>query len=149
MACRPPGLSAPSCGALAPEYGNTGAHPEAVAPIRAIYDAFARRDLEGALLHVAEDVVFEASGTAKLTGRTEPYRGHAGLHEYFADAGRVWDELTLHAEDVRATLGSVVVFGRAEGCVNGEPVCRRVVWTWRLRDGKAVSMRANDLGAGR
>ena len=131
------------------EYGNARAMEEDVATVRAIYDAFARRDLEAALEHVAEDVSFEPSGTARLTGRSEPYRGHDGMREYFADAGRVWDELTLHAEDVRATLGSVVVFGRAEGCVNGEPVCRRVVWTWRLRDGKAVSMRANDLGAGR
>ena len=128
------------------EYGNASAMEADVATVRAIYDAFARRDLDAALAHVSEEVSFEPSGTARLTGRAEPYRGHDGLREYFADAGRVWDELTLHAEDVRATLGSVVVFGRAEGRVGGEPVCRRVVWTWRLRDGKAISMRANDLG---
>jgi ketosteroid isomerase-like protein len=116
--------------------------------VRAIYAAFARRDLEGALAHVADDLSFEPSGTARLTGRSEPYRGPAGLREYFADAGRVWDELTLHADDIRAARGSVVVFGRAEGRVDGEPVRRRVVWTWRLRDGKAVWMRANDVGAG-
>jgi ketosteroid isomerase-like protein len=131
------------------EYGNAGAMEADVASVRAIYEAFARRDIEAALAHVAEDISFEPSGTSRLTGRAEPYRGHAGLREYFADAARVWDELTLHAEDVRATLGSVVVFGRADGRVDGAPVSRRVVWTWRLRDGKAISMRANDLGAGR
>jgi ketosteroid isomerase-like protein len=129
------------------EYGNPGAAEADVAAVRAIYAAFATRDIEAALAHVADDVLLEPSGTARLTGRTEPYRGHDGVREYFADAGRVWDELTLHAEDVRAAVGSVVVFGRAEGRVNGEPVRRRVVWTWRLREGKAVWMRANDVGA--
>jgi ketosteroid isomerase-like protein len=131
------------------DYGNAQAMEADVATVRAIYDAFARRDIEAALAHVSDDVTFEPSGTARLTGRAEPYRGHAGMREYFADAARVWEELTLHAEDVRATLGSVVVFGRADGRVDGEPVSRRVVWTWRLRDGKAISMRANDVGAGR
>ena len=128
-------------------YGNPGGSGD-VDTVRAIYAAFARRDLEGALAHVAEDVVFEPSGTARLTGRTEPYRGHDGMREYFADAGRVWEELTLHAEDVRAARDSVVVFGHAEGRVDGETVRRRVVWTWRLRDGRAVWMRANDVGPG-
>jgi ketosteroid isomerase-like protein len=128
-------------------YGRPGVvGEEDVAAVTAIYAAFARRDLEAALEHVAADVVFEPTGTARLLGRTEPYRGHDGLREYFADAGRAWQELTLHAEDVRAAAGSVVVFGRAEGRVDGEAVRRSVVWTWRLRDGKAVWMRANDIG---
>ena len=128
------------------QYGTHGASAEDVASVRAIYAAFAERDIDAALLHVAEDISFEPSGTAKRLGRTAPYCGHDGLREYFADAARVWDELTLHAEDIRAAQGSVVVFGRAEGLVDGEPVRRRVVWTWRLRDGKAVWMRANDVG---
>ncbi len=131
---------------MAAEYGNTGAHPEDVAVVRAIYEAFARRDLDAALRYVAEDVVFEPSGTARLTGRTEPYRGHDGMREYFADAARVWDELTLHAEDIRVAAGSVIVFGHATGSVRGEQMRRNVLWVWRVRDGCAVSMRANDLG---
>ena len=127
-------------------YGNPAFVQRDVATVRAIYDAFARRDLEAALEHVAEELEFEPSGTARLTGRTEPYRGPEGLREYFADAARVWDELTLEADDVRAAPGAVVVFGHAVGRVRGERVRRRVVWTWRLRDGKAVWMRAHDVG---
>ena len=134
---------------MADDYGNPGAADRDIQTVRAIYDAFARRDIDGAIAHLAEDVMFEPSGTARLLGRAEPYRGHDGLREYFADAARVWDDLTLHADDVRAARGSVVVFGHADGRVNGEPVRRRVVWTWRLQDGKAVWMRANDVGEAR
>ena len=131
---------------MAGDYGRHGAGEDDVRVVRAIYAAFAGRDIDAALAHVGEDVEFEPSGTAQLTGRTEPYRGHDGLREYFADAARVWDELTLHADDVRATAGSVVVFGHVEGRVGGAPVRRGVVWVWRIRDGKAVAMRANDVG---
>ena len=126
-------------------YGTIGARDTEVEPVRAIYDAFARRDVEAALAHIAEDVVFNAEGTAKLAGRTTPYRGHDGVREYFADAARVWEDLTLYAEDIRAIAGSVVVFGRVVGTVGGKPFRSRVIWSWKLRDGKAASMRVNTL----
>jgi hypothetical protein len=44
-----------------------------------------------------------------------PYTGHDGVRESFADAARVWDNLTLHADDFRVAVGGVVVFGRIEG----------------------------------
>jgi ketosteroid isomerase-like protein len=128
------------------EYGNAGACLEEIATVRAIYDAFARRDLEGALEHVAEDLTFSPQGTAQLIGRSEPYRGSEGLRQYFADVARVWDDLTLHATDIRATLGGVVVFGRVEGTVDGRRIEVDALWTWQVRDGKAVSMRATALG---
>jgi hypothetical protein len=129
------------------DYGRTGAGDEDVAVVRAIYDAFARRDVEAALAHVADDVELVAPGTAERIGQEGPYRGHEGVRRYFADVGTVWDELTLYADDIRATVGSVVVFGHIEARMGGEPFSRRVVWTWRVRDGKAVWLRAHDVGA--
>ena len=126
-------------------YGNPGRLAE-VATVQAIYDAFARRDVEAALEFVAEDIEFLPLGTAQRAGRSEPYRGHAGMREYFADAARVWDELTLQAEDIRGVGGSVVVFGHVSGVVRGVRHRRRVLWTWKVRDGLAVSMRVRALG---
>ncbi len=128
------------------EYGNPGGLDGDVVTVRAIYDAFARGDVEAALAHVADDVELFPSGTASRVGRTEPYHGHDGVREYFADAARVWDDLTLVADDIRATTMSVVVFGHVEALLDGAPVRRRVVWTWRFRGGKAVSLRAHDVG---
>jgi ketosteroid isomerase-like protein len=127
-------------------YGTPGDVQAEVATVRAIYDAFARRDIEAMIQHVADDCLLDLPGTAELAGRTEPYRGPDGVRDYFADAGRVWAELTLYADDIRAAADGVVVFGHVEGLADGELVRRRVVWVWQLRQGKAVTVTANDLG---
>jgi ketosteroid isomerase-like protein len=127
-------------------YGNPARRDEEVTVVRAIYDAFARRDVEAALPYIAEDAEFHLAGTAARLQRTEPYRGHDGVREYFADADRVWDELRIVAEDVRVAGAGVVVFGHVEAVVDGAPARTRAVWTWQVRDGLARSMRVNDLG---
>jgi len=127
------------------EYGRTADAGSAVDIVQGIYDAFARRDLEGMLALTAPDGEFHLAGTASVIGRTEPYRGHDGLREYFAHVAQAWDELQIVADDVRATAGGVVVFGHVEGRIGEERVQRRVAWTWQVRDGKAVSVRVNEL----
>jgi ketosteroid isomerase-like protein len=127
-------------------YGNPAGVTQDVDVVRAVYAAFAERDLEAGLAHVAEDCELVLEGTARVAGRTGPYRGHQGLREYFADVERAWDELTLHAEDFRALPGSVVVMGHVEGRRGEERIRRNVLWTWRLRDGLAVAVRVSDLG---
>ena len=129
------------------QYGNPAAQTEAIAVVRAIYDAFARRDVEAALAYVGPDIEWLPSGTASLTGRVEPYRGHAGVRQYFAEVSEVWEDLRLYADDIRVAGISVVVFGHVEGRVRGHEVTTRALWTWQIRDGVAVSMRVNDLGA--
>jgi ketosteroid isomerase-like protein len=131
------------------QYGNPGGHMGEIEIVRAIYDAFARRDLDAALQHVDEDAEVIMPGTAAAAGRSEPYRGHDGVRAYFADAQRVWSELEIHADDIRATGSSVVVFGHVVGRAGDDVVRRRVIWTWKLRDGKAVSLRVNDVGEAR
>jgi|tagenome__1003787_1003787.scaffolds.fasta_scaffold20633685_2 ketosteroid isomerase-like protein len=127
-------------------YGTPGEVDIEIATVRAIYEAFSRRDVEGMLQHVAEDCVIDLPGTAERAGRGEPYRGPDGVRQYFADAARVWNELTLYAEDIRAASGGVVVFGHIEGTHQGQLVRRRVIWLWNLAAGKAVRVSANDLG---
>ena len=126
-------------------YGNLTGREDEIAVVRAVYEAFARRDVEGALRHIDEAIEFVPAGTLGLTGRAEPYRGHEGVRQYFADAARVWDELTLYAEDFRVVAGGVVVFGRVEGTAADGPYRASALWVWQVRDGKAVSMRVNPV----
>jgi ketosteroid isomerase-like protein len=130
-----------------PYYGNPAGITDDVEVVRAIYAAFARRDIEGALQYLSPDCELHLEGTARLVGRPAPYRGHDGMRQYFADVARVWDELELHAEDFRLIPGSVIVIGHVTGRRDGEPVRRAAVWTWKLRGGKASMVRASDMGA--
>jgi ketosteroid isomerase-like protein len=128
------------------DYGTPGPVDVEVATVRAIYEAFGRRDVEAALEHVADDCVLDVPGTSERTGRSDPYVGPDGVRQYFADAERAWTALTLHADDIRAAANGVVVFGHIEAQVEGRTIERRVVWLWQMRDGKAVRVTANDLG---
>lgn len=129
-------------------YGNPAGIEDDVAVVRAIYAAFARRDLDAMLAHVASDCEIHLVGTARQVGRSEPYRGHDGMREYFADVERVWSELALHAEDFRVIPGSVIVMGHVTGTRDGEAIRRAAVWTWKLRAGKAEFVRVADMGPG-
>jgi ketosteroid isomerase-like protein len=127
-------------------YGNPAGLTDDLDVVREIYAAFAARDLDGALERFAPDCELSAVGTARMSGREGPYRGHAGIREYFADVQRLWDALSLHADSFRAVPGSVIVMGHVEGLVEGRPVARAVMWTWRLRDGRVAAVRAADMG---
>lgn len=127
-------------------YGNPAGITDDLEIVRAVYEAFARRDLDGALQYIAPECELHATGTATAAGHSSPYRGHDGVRSYFADVSAVWDELVLHAEDFRVVPGSVIVIGHASTRRGGERMTRSVVWTWRLRDGLAMSVRVSDLG---
>ena len=128
-------------------YGNPSGRTDDVEVVRDVYAAFARRDIEAALASVADDCELHAEGTARAAGREGPYRGHDGVREYFADVGRVWDELQLHADDFRSVPGSVIVIGHADTRRGEERMRRSIVWTWRVVNGKATYVRVADMGA--
>ena len=127
-------------------YGNPAGLVDEIEVVRGLYDAFERRDLDAMLAAFADDAELHFEGTARLAGRTRPYRGHEGLREYFADVERIWQELVLHAADFRAVPGSVIVMGHITGRRQGLDVRRSSVWTWKVKDGRATSVKAADLG---
>jgi ketosteroid isomerase-like protein len=127
-------------------YGNPAGVTSDIDVVRAIYSAFAARDLDRAIELLSPDCELHLRGTQDLIGREEPYRGHAGMREYYDDVERTWEELTLFANDFRAIPGAVVVMGHVEGRREGQPVRRGAVWTWKLHAGKAIEVRVADLG---
>jgi ketosteroid isomerase-like protein len=105
--------------------------------VRALFRAFARRDVERALELTDPELEFWPQGTAEGVGRAEVYRGHAGIREYFADVARAWRDLEVHPDDLRAVAGAVVVFGCARGTRMDEtPVNQPVIWTFKVREGR-------------
>jgi ketosteroid isomerase-like protein len=127
-------------------YGNPAGITDEIEIVRAIYGAFARRDVDGMLDYLTPDCELWLEGTSRAAGRIGPYRGHDGIRDYFADVERLWDELVLHAEDYRAVPGSVIVIGSVTGRREGLEIRRASVWTWRVQGGRAASCRAADMG---
>lgn len=127
-------------------YGNPAGLTQDIDVVRAIYAAFAVRDIEGALDFVSPQCEIHLDTTARAAGRQGPYVGHQGLRDYFADVEAVWRELEIHAEDFRVVPGSVVVMGHVEGRGDQGRFRRACIWTWRLSGGRAVHVRVVDLG---
>ena len=109
--------------------------------VRAIYDAFAARDVERVVRHFHPEGEFRPAGTSLASGRAEPYRGVEGMREYFADVAATWDELVLEPHDLRATGDSVIVAGHVRGRGPSVEADADVAWVWEFRDGLVFACR--------
>ena len=99
--------------AIAPASVEAGsASDELRALVDRLYDAFNRRDVEGIAALCHQDLEFFPVGTAEVVGRTAPYIGPAGLHEYLDDVERAWEELTITPSAVERHGDSLLVRGR-------------------------------------
>ena len=105
--------------------------------VKAVFAAFAERDVERVLELIDPEVEFTAM-TNDFAGRTEPYRGHEGIREYFRDVARVWDELRLTPRDYRDVGDAVLVTGRVSARSAARIVDGSTGWIWQVRDGKVV-----------
>jgi ketosteroid isomerase-like protein len=107
--------------------------------VERLYDAFNRRDPEGIAAVCDEAMEFFPVVTAEAVGRDAPYVGPAGLHDYLADAGRVWEELLITPNQIEERGSRLLVRGRVyarsrELGIRDMPVA----WIWEVRDGRIV-----------
>jgi serine phosphatase RsbU (regulator of sigma subunit)/ketosteroid isomerase-like protein len=105
--------------------------------VERLYGAFNRRDAEEIVALCDESLEFFPIGTAEEIGRTAPYNGPAGLHEYMGDVERAWDELLITPKVVERRAHSLLVRGRAYARsrqlgIRDMPVA----WIWELSGGK-------------
>jgi ketosteroid isomerase-like protein len=109
--------------------------------VKATFAAFAARDLDAVLAHSDPDIEFWAV-TGERAGRNDPYRGHAGLREYFRDVANMWEELRLTPKEFRAAGDLVLVTGKVSARSRSRTVTGSTGWVWRVRDGKVVYVHA-------
>jgi uncharacterized protein len=105
--------------------------------VEAVFAAFAARDLETVLALAHPDIEFTAV-TGEHAGRTEPYRGHAGMRQYFRDVATVWEELRLTPREFRPSGDLILVTGKVSARSRGRSVTGSTGWIWQVRDGKVV-----------
>ena len=108
--------------------------------VKATFAAFAARDVEAVVALSAPDIEFVAV-TGEHAGRTEPYRGHDGMRQYFRDVASVWEELRLSPREFRASGDLILVTGRVSARSRSRTVTGSTGWLWRVRDGKVVYVR--------
>jgi ketosteroid isomerase-like protein len=108
--------------------------------VKEVFAAFAARDAERVVAALDPDVVFIAV-TGGILGRTEPYRGHEGMREYFRDVERVWDELILSPGEFEEVGDAILVTGRVSARSPARTISGSTGWVWRVRDGLVVYVR--------
>jgi serine phosphatase RsbU (regulator of sigma subunit)/ketosteroid isomerase-like protein len=107
--------------------------------IERLYDAFNRRDPDEIVALCDERMDFFPVGTAEEVGRTAPYVGPEGLHEYLLDIDRAWDELIISPKVIERRGGSLLVRGRVYARsrhlgIRDVPVA----WIWDLNGDRFV-----------
>jgi ketosteroid isomerase-like protein len=105
--------------------------------VRQVFEAFAARDIEGLVALADPDVVFVAV-TGGIVGRTDPYRGHEGMRQYFRDVADVWEELVLTPREFRQVGDAVLVTGKVSARSPARIATGSTGWVWRVRDGLVV-----------
>lgn len=105
--------------------------------VKAVFAAFTERDVEGVLAHADADILFNPV-TGDYAGRTDPYRGHDGLRQYFRDIAVVWDDLRIVPGEFRQNGDTILVTGRVSARSPARIVAGSTGWIWRLNAGKVV-----------
>ena len=108
--------------------------------VRAVFAAFAARDVERVLAYASPDMEF-SSVTGEHAGRTDPYLGHDGLRQYFRDLAEVWDELRIVPRDFRQEGDRILVTGRVSARSPARIVAGSTGWIWRVSNGLVVYAR--------
>ena len=114
--------------------------------VRALFDAFARRDLARVGKLISEDMEFHAV-TAEVAGRDGPYRGHEGMQLYFSDVEKIWEEINLTPTDFEEVGDVIVVTGRVWARGSGRVVDSSTGWLFRVRGGQLVWARVFESAA--
>lgn len=105
--------------------------------VKRAYAAFRDRD-EVAMLAIVHPALEFWPVTGEELGRTEPYRGLAGMRQYLADVAATWEELRPLPSQFDVRGDCVVVTGRIYARRGGQVVDSSAGWRWRVRDGKLV-----------
>jgi ketosteroid isomerase-like protein len=112
--------------------------PANIQLVRRLYEAFTNGDIDAMLQVVAPEMEFWGP-TAAFARQGEPYVGHDGMRQYFADVARVWRTLEVVPHDFRDLGDRVLVFGRVYargegGYISDSPT----QWLWQVSDGRVV-----------
>jgi dihydropteroate synthase len=98
--------------------------------VRALFDAFNRRDVDAMAPHLDEDVEI-----VPLRAAIEDvsYRGPSALQQFMEDSHAIWDRLRVDLEEIRSLTDGFLVLGRLSGSSAETDVPVELAAAWHLR----------------
>ena len=129
-----------------PVYRARGLVASNVDIVRALFDAFAQRDIARVEELISSEMEFHAV-TAEVAGREGPYVGHAGMERYFQDVEAIWEEIRLTPADFEEIGDVILVTGRVWARGSGRVVDSSTGWIFKVRDGRLVWAQVFDSAA--
>lgn len=111
---------------------------EIVEKLHASFEAWNRRDWDGAVEHISEDVIWRGVGGGPDLETT--YEGHAGMRRFFSAYIEPWERISIELEEVlheRDDLVLCAVRIRAVGR-DGIEVERRFLQLYRFDERRLV-----------
>ena len=117
---------------------------EDIARVRAGYDAFNRRDLDGILALLADDIEYRMP--LDPLGMHPVFRGHDGVARFYRTIWDGFDEFHIDVDSVRDLPGDVVVLS---GSVRARPLGGpraefSISHFWKFAAGRAVAVAFHD-----
>jgi uncharacterized protein len=113
-----------------------------VGVVRAVYEAFARGDLEGLLAHLDQRVEWRLAEGHPYSPAGETWIGHEAVVErFFARAAEDWDRFAVDVRGLHDAGEVVVAEVRYFGAfaATGRTLDAQGCHVWRLRDGKVAA----------
>jgi ketosteroid isomerase-like protein len=115
---------------------------EDVVVVRALFDAFAGRDLDAGAACVHEDVEIRPALVGGPEGTV--YRGRDGQRQFWEDIDAAWAEFRIEPGEFRDLGGQVLVLGRAFARGRGSDISlnQAAAWLAEIRDGQVLRFRS-------
>ena len=113
--------------------------------VRSGYDAFNRRDLDGILALLAEDIEYRMP--LDPLGVHPVFRGHDGVRRFYEMIWDGFEEFRIEVESVRELPGDVLVLsGHVVARPRGgrDDTTFRISHFWKLAGGRAVAVAFHD-----
>lgn len=108
--------------------------------VRASYEAFHRRDLNGMLATLAPDVLWTHPDGMSELGLGGTKKGHAEVVAFIRHVPIHFAEISLDPQEFIESGDRIIVFGtRRVTAVGGRSATFRFVHSWRFADGKAIA----------
>jgi ketosteroid isomerase-like protein len=107
--------------------------------VERLYEGFNGRD-EACIVEICDaEMEFFPVVTAEAVGRDAPYKGPAGLRDYFDDVGQVWEELRISPGQTESRGDTVLVRGRVYARSRDLGIRDLpIAWVWEIREGRFV-----------